>query len=50
MTLTVLLVEDDRELRRTLRDALQVEGYRVHAAASMADARALLDRLGSDYL
>jgi two-component system KDP operon response regulator KdpE len=42
MTLTVLLVEDDRELRATLRESLSVEGYRVHAAASLADAHALL--------
>lgn len=42
MSPAVLLVEDDRELRQTLREALSVEGYRVHAAASLADARALL--------
>jgi two-component system KDP operon response regulator KdpE len=42
MSPTVLLVEDDRELRITLRDALSVEGYHVHASASLADARALL--------
>jgi two-component system KDP operon response regulator KdpE len=42
MSGTVLLVEDDRELRATLREALDVEGWRVHAAASLADARALL--------
>lgn len=42
MSLGVLLVEDDRELRHTLHQALQVEGYRVAAAASLADARALL--------
>jgi two-component system, OmpR family, KDP operon response regulator KdpE len=42
MSLTVLLVEDDKELRATLRAALEVEGYRLHAAASLADARALL--------
>jgi len=47
MPLTVLLVEDDRELRATLRDALAVEGYRVHAAASLADARALLAHAGA---
>jgi two-component system, OmpR family, KDP operon response regulator KdpE len=46
VSLTVLLVEDDRELRGTLRGALEVEGYRVHAAASLADARALLAHAG----
>lgn len=40
MTLSVLVVEDDRELRAMLRDALSVEGYRVLAAASLADASA----------
>lgn len=43
MSLTVLLVEDDRELRSTLRSALEVEGYRVLPAASVADATALLN-------
>ncbi|MBT9465146.1 response regulator [Hydrogenophaga sp.] len=42
MSLRVLLVEDDRELRGTLRESLTVEGYEVAAAASLADARALL--------
>jgi two-component system, OmpR family, KDP operon response regulator KdpE len=42
MTLTVLLVEDDKELRLTLREALGVEGHRVIASASLADARAVL--------
>ena len=41
MSLQVLLVEDDRELRTTLRAALAVEGHHVLAAASLADARAL---------
>ena len=40
MSLRVLLVEDDRELRTTLRDALAVEGYAVQTAASLADALA----------
>jgi two-component system, OmpR family, KDP operon response regulator KdpE len=40
MTLTVLLVEDDSELRATLRAGLEVEGYRVLCAASLADAQA----------
>ncbi|MBL8314533.1 MAG: response regulator [Rubrivivax sp.] len=42
MSLTVLLVEDDHELRATLREALAVEGYRVVASASLADAQAVL--------
>jgi two-component system KDP operon response regulator KdpE len=42
MTLGVLLVEDDRELRATLRGALEIEGYRVVASASLADARAVV--------
>ncbi len=46
MTITVLLVEDDRELRATLREALTVEGYKVLPAASLADARALLSNAG----
>lgn len=41
MGATILLVEDDPELRRTLSAALDLEGYRVLAAASAADARAL---------
>jgi two-component system KDP operon response regulator KdpE len=40
MSLQVLLVEDDRALRQTLRDALAVEGFAVHTAASLADAQA----------
>ena len=46
MSLSVLLVEDDRELRTTLRDALVVEGYEVFAAASLADGLALLAHAG----
>ena len=38
----VLLLEDDRELCRTLRDALTMEGYAVLTAASLAEANALL--------
>jgi two-component system KDP operon response regulator KdpE len=39
MSLRVLLVEDDRELRATLRESLAVEGYHVLSAASAADAQ-----------
>ena len=42
VALHVLLVEDDRELRRTLRDALVVEGYDVVVSGSAADAAAVL--------
>ena len=42
MALRVLLVEDDRELRRTLRDALMIEGYEVLLSGSAADAQAVL--------
>lgn len=41
MSLGVLIVEDDPELRATLRQCLTVEGYRTLAAASLADAWAL---------
>jgi two-component system, OmpR family, KDP operon response regulator KdpE len=46
MSLRVLLVEDDRELRNTLREALRVEGHEVHTAASLSEALALLTGLG----
>ncbi|MFO1340106.1 MAG: response regulator [Burkholderiaceae bacterium] len=37
----VLLVEDDRDLRATLRDALSLEGYEVSTAASLSEGMAL---------
>jgi len=43
--LRVLLVEDDRELRATLRDALTVEGYELVTAASLSEGMALLGHL-----
>jgi two-component system KDP operon response regulator KdpE len=46
MTLRLLLVEDDRELRATLRAALQVEGYEVSTAASLSEGLALLTHAG----
>ena len=45
MSLRVLLVEDDRELRATLRDALAVEGYEVLTAASLDEGQRLLEHL-----
>ena len=42
MSLHVLLVEDDRQLRQTLQNALQTHGYTVTGSASRADAEAVL--------
>lgn len=41
MTAHILLVEDDRELGKLLRNTLTTEGYSVTSAASLAEARAL---------
>jgi len=41
MSVHVLLVEDDRELRATLRDALLLEGYKLITAASLSEAIAI---------
>jgi two-component system, OmpR family, KDP operon response regulator KdpE len=49
VSLRVLLVEDDRELRATLQQALEVEGYAVQAAASAADAGALLQHAAQPF-
>lgn len=50
MSLKVLLVEDDRELRNTLRDALAVEGYEVCTAASLSEGLALLQHTPVDLV
>jgi two-component system KDP operon response regulator KdpE len=50
VSLRILLVEDDRELRKTLRDALAVEGYEVLTAASLSEGLALLQHARSDAL
>ena len=47
MTLRVLLVEDDRELCRTLKEAMAAEGYEVFTAASLSEGFALLTGLGA---
>lgn len=41
MSFHVLLVEDDRELRATLRDALALEGYEVMTAVSLSEGLAI---------
>lgn len=48
MSLRVLLVEDDKELRSTLHQALVIEGYKVLVAASLADAQALWSHAAHD--
>jgi two-component system KDP operon response regulator KdpE len=48
MTLKVLLVEDDRDLRTMLRQALTLEGCEVLPAASLADAQALMAHAGTE--
>ena len=47
MAMTVLLVEDDRDLRATLRDALQLEGHRVLTAASLSEGLAIAVHAGA---
>jgi two-component system KDP operon response regulator KdpE len=44
VTLRLLLVEDDRELRNTLRAALVTEGYEVLTAVSLSEALAMYDQ------
>jgi DNA-binding response OmpR family regulator len=47
---TVLVVDDDPEVRATLVDILQVEGFTVHQAATAAEAVAQLERIEPDVL
>jgi two-component system, OmpR family, KDP operon response regulator KdpE len=42
VSLQVLIVEDDRELRAMLQSALVLEGHAVRTAASLAEGQALL--------
>ena len=50
MSLRLLLVEDDAELRRTLADVLRLEGYDVLTAASRAEGLALLAHAAPDLV
>ena len=42
MTLRLLVVEDDREIRAMMQTTLAVEGFAVQTAVSLSEARALL--------
>ncbi|MBI1852214.1 MAG: response regulator [Planctomycetes bacterium] len=47
---SVLVVEDDEDLRRRLRDSLLMRGFFVEAAANEREAIRLLDRLRRDVV
>jgi CheY-like chemotaxis protein len=49
-TATVLVVDDDADVRRFLADALQAIGYRVEAAGDGVSGLAALDQLAPDVL
>jgi two-component system KDP operon response regulator KdpE len=42
MSLRVLVVEDDREIRTLMQSTLAVEGFDVHTAVSLSEASALI--------
>ena len=50
MTLKVLVVEDDREIRGLLLSVLAVEGFEVRSAVSLSEARALLQHDSPDLV
>ena len=50
MTLRVLVVEDDREIRSMMQSSLAVEGFQVATAVSVSEAKALLRNLLPDVL
>ena len=50
MSLAVLVVEDDREVRDVLRASLAAEGFDVLTAVSLSEAAALLDHARVDVV
>ena len=50
MTLRVLVVEDDREIRSLLQSALGVEGFEVRTAVTVSEAAALLRHAPPDVV
>jgi DNA-binding NtrC family response regulator len=47
---TVLVVDDERSLRLLCRVNLELEGHRVHEAATLAEARAQIEREAPDII
>ena len=50
MTLRVLVVEDDREIRSLIQSSLSVEGFAVQTAVTVCEARAMLKHILPDVL
>jgi two-component system, OmpR family, KDP operon response regulator KdpE len=50
MSLAVLVVEDDGEMRGLLRAALEAEGFAVRTAVSLSEASALLEHAPPDLV
>ena len=50
MTLHVLVVEDDREIRALMQSSLSVEGFEVQTAVSVSEASALLQHSTVDVI
>lgn len=50
MSLRLLVVEDDREIRAMMQASLSVEGFEVQTAVSLSEARALLHNSPPDVV
>ena len=50
MSLRVLAVEDDREIRSLMQSSLSVEGFEVQTAVTLSEARALLAHKPPDLI
>jgi len=50
MTLRVLAVEDDREIRSLMQSSLSVEGFEVQTAVTLSEAMALLQHSPPDVI
>jgi two-component system, OmpR family, KDP operon response regulator KdpE len=50
MTMRVLIVEDDREIRSMMQSSLAVEGFEVQTAVTLSEARALLQYSSPDVV